>query len=122
MEINAIVDRYIAISNETDPPKRRALIEQTFTEGATFVDPLSQRTGRDDIDAMVAGLQQQFAGLTVRRRGEADVVGVHVRFSWEMGPAGGEALAGGTDIATVADGRFAAVIGFLDFVPAGLLA
>jgi hypothetical protein len=39
----------------------------------------------------------------------------HVRFSWTVAPAGGRAVAGGTDLAQLGDdGRIKSVIGFLD--------
>ena len=39
-EINALIDNYIAIWNEGDPERRRAHIAQTWTEDASYVDPM----------------------------------------------------------------------------------
>jgi hypothetical protein len=42
-----------------------------------------------------------------------------VRFTWELGPAGGEAVVVGTDVAVLdGDGRIRQVHGFLDKVSA----
>ncbi|WP_344592180.1 hypothetical protein [Actinomadura vinacea] len=43
------------------------------------------------------------------------------RFTWELGPEGGEAMVVGFDVAVLTpDGRVAKVYGFLDKVPAGV--
>jgi hypothetical protein len=43
-----------------------------------------------------------------------------VRFGWELGPKGQEALIAGSDVAVLDDdGRIRAVFGFLDRVPSG---
>ncbi len=54
-EISALIDRSIAIWNETDPAARRTLIEATWAEDATYTDPALNGAGRDGIDAMTAG-------------------------------------------------------------------
>ncbi len=54
-ELSALIDRYIAIWNETDPDARRTLIEATWAEDATYTDPALNGAGRDGIDAMTAG-------------------------------------------------------------------
>jgi hypothetical protein len=118
-EFNDLVDRYIAVWNETDAAKRQALIASTFTADTHFIDPIQEGSGRDGIEALVAGVQERFPGLRFRRAGAADGFRDRVRFRWELGPAGGEALAEGTDFGTVADGRLAAVTGFFDRLPAG---
>src|SRR5215472_10054866 len=57
-----IANRYIALWNETDSGKRRALIAKAWTEDANYVDPLMKSEGHAEIDAMIAGVQQRFAG------------------------------------------------------------
>jgi hypothetical protein len=37
-----LVDRYIATWNETDGGRRRDLIARTWTEGASYLDPMLQ--------------------------------------------------------------------------------
>jgi hypothetical protein len=114
-----VVDRYIAIWNEPDPTRRRDLIEQTWTDDATYLDPLMAGEGADGIDAMIAGVQQQFPGYWFRLLGEVDHHHDRVRFSWELTPGDGQpALAAGTDFGVVApDGRLRSVTGFLDRMP-----
>lgn len=113
------VARYMAIWNETDPAARRAAIDELWTADAFYVDPLGVAEGRDAIDAFVAAAQQQFPGMVFRPAGPVDAHHNVARFTWEMGPEGGEAIAAGFDVAVFADdGRFDRVHGFLDKVPA----
>jgi hypothetical protein len=115
-----IVDSYIASWNEADDAKRRELVAQTFATGARYVDPLVSSAGHAGIAAMIQAVQGQFPGLVFARTGKADQHGRYLRFSWTLGPAGGTAVAGGTDFAIVdLEGRLDSVTGFLDFVPAG---
>ena len=118
-EIESLVDSYIAAWNATDTAERAVLVARTWTPDAIYVDPMMRGDGHDGISAMIAGAQGQYPGLRFSRRGEVDVHGDNVRFSWDLGPQGASAIAGGTDFAVVADGRIKAVTGFLDFMPAG---
>ncbi len=113
-----LIDRYIAAWNETDEVSRRQLVSQTWTTDSSYVDPLMQAQGRDGIDAMIAGLQQQFAGLQFRRVTEVDTHNHCVRFGWELGPESGPAVAGGVDFGTIGEeGLLRTIVGFLDYSP-----
>jgi|GEM_PF-33541 len=114
-----LVERYLTTWNEADDARRQALVAQTFTPGARYVDPLVACEGHDGIDATIRAVQAQFPAHRFARVSEPDQHGNALRFSWRLGPAGGAAIAGGTDFAVLdADGRFASVTGFLDPVPA----
>ncbi|GJD48307.1 hypothetical protein OPKNFCMD_1024 [Methylobacterium crusticola] len=111
-------ERYIAIWNETDPARRRALLAAAWTETGTYADPLMAGTGHAQIDGLVAAVQSRFPGMRFRLTGRPDGHGDHLRFTWALGPEGGEGLVEGTDFATLEAGRLARVTGFLDRVPA----
>jgi hypothetical protein len=118
-DLTSVIDRYFAIWNETDAARRRALITQTWTDDARYVDPLLSGAGPDGIDAMVQSIQQQFPGHQFRRAGEIDAHNDRVRFAWELVPHEGAAsLVTGVDFGVVADdGRLQAITGFLDQAP-----
>lgn len=117
-DINDLVERYIAVWNETDPAVRRGLLDEVWSERARYTDPLADVTGRDGLDAVIAAVQAQFPGL-VFTLGPVDAHHHLARFTWELGPAGGEALVVGFDVAAVGeDGLIGSVLGFLDKVPA----
>lgn len=112
-----IVDAYLAIWNETESAARQALIAETWTEDATYTDPLADVGGHDGIDGLIGAVQAQFPGFIFRRLGEVEAHHDFVRFSWEAGPVDGEAVVAGSDVALMRDGRLHRVVGFLDRVP-----
>ena len=115
-----VVARYLAVWNETDAVRRHEFIAQTWTDGASYRDPLMQGDGRAGIDALVQGVHQQFPGYRFRQVGAVDGHHSYVRFAWELGPEDGPAPIAGSDVAILApDGRMQSVIGFLDRVPTG---
>lgn len=116
-EVHEVVDRYIASWNETDPARRRELIERTWTEDGQYLDPLLAGEGQEGINAMIEAVQARFPGYRFRRTSEIDAHHDRVRFSWELGPDGDAALAGGLDFGVIADGRLRSITGFLDFAP-----
>jgi hypothetical protein len=116
-EVHEVVDRYIATWNETDPARRRELIGRTWTEDGEYLDPLMAGEGQEGIDAMIEAVQARFPGYRFRRTSEIDAHHDRVRFSWELGPDGDAALAGGLDFGVIADGRLRSITGFLDFAP-----
>ena len=119
---NAIVERYIAIWNETDPGKRRNLIGQTFAENATYLDPMLAGEGHAALEKMVAGAQAQFPGAMASLTGEPDGHHDWVRFSWKIDlPGESKSFIEGTDVGVIGpDGRFQWIVGFLDKVPAAI--
>ena len=117
-DFTKLAEQYIASWNETDPSARRALIDEIWSENGRYVDPLAQVTGREQIDAVIAAAQAQFAGMMFRLAGTVDAHHDQARFTWELGPDGTEAVVIGFDVAQRdADGRLALVLGFLDKVP-----
>ena len=115
-DVATVVDTYIAMWNETDPQRRRELVEQTWTDDATYVDPLMSGEGLHGIDAMVAGAQEQFPGQRFELTAGPDHHHDRVRFAWRMvGEDGGAEVARGVDFATLdGDGRLRSVTGFLE--------
>ena len=115
----AVAERYIALWNETDPTVRKQLLAQDWTDSASYVDPMARVRGVDEIDALIAGVQQRFPNFSFRLTGKPDGHGENVRFSWSLGPGDYvDAPIEGTDFAQLEeDGRIVAVTGFLDRVP-----
>jgi hypothetical protein len=110
-----LVDRYIAMWNETDGARRRALIARTWTSNANYLDPLLQGSGHDGIDAMVAAVHERYPGHRFTRTSEVDMHHDRVRFDWTLGPKDGPALVQGTDFGVVtADQLLSAVTGFFN--------
>ncbi len=81
-----IADRYIAVWNEADPVRRRALLAEGWSEDATYVDPLMRGDGRDQIGALIGGVHERFPGFRFTLDGRVDGYGDKIRFSWALGP------------------------------------
>lgn len=113
-----LVDRYIATWNETDPARRRELIKRTWTETASYIDPLMSGDGPAGIDAMIQGVQQRFPGHRFHLAGKVDAHNDRVRFAWSLGTSEEAPLVAGVDFGQVAkDGRLQSITGFLDRMP-----
>jgi hypothetical protein len=113
----ALADQYIAAWNETDAGARRALVARTWTEDATYVDPVMTGAGHDQISAMIGAAQAQFPGFRFTLTGKVDAYADKMRFSWGAGPAGAEPVVEGSDFVVLAGDRLKTVTGFLDKVP-----
>jgi SnoaL-like domain len=116
--LRTVVEDYIAVWNEPDGERRRAIIARTFTEDAGYLDPMMSGAGHDGIDTMVAAAQRQFPGHRFVLADGPDGHHDRARFTWHLVADGHDVPAAvGTDFATVAeDGRLRAVTGFLEAV------
>src|SRR3954453_13006288 len=83
-DVATVANTYIAMWNESDPERRRALIEETWTEDATYVDPLMSGEGPSGIDAMIAGAQAAYPGHTFRLVAGPAAHHDRVRFTWQL--------------------------------------
>jgi hypothetical protein len=120
-DVNALVQRYFAVWNETDADQRHELIAQTWADDARYIDPMMRGEGHAGINAIVQGVQNGFPGHRFRQTGAVDAHNGHLRFAWELAPADGPVIVAGTDFAVVtADNRLQTVIGFLDLAPAAM--
>ncbi|MEU1420095.1 nuclear transport factor 2 family protein [Kitasatospora sp. NPDC005751] len=116
-DLHRLAERYLAAWNQTDPAARRKLVDEAWAEDGSYTDPLAAVTGRDGVDALIGAAQAQFPGLEFTL-GPVDAHHDIARFTWNLGPAGGEALVVGFDVLVAGpDGRIASVYGFLDRVP-----
>lgn len=114
----SLIERYIRGWNETDPLRRRALIEETYAEHAAYTDPMVDARGWQAIDATIASVQAIFPGHTFRLAGKVDAHHDIARFHWHLvAPGMSEPLVIGFDVAVLDNGRIRQVHGFLDKVP-----
>ena len=117
-DISLVVDQYIAIWNETDAGRRRDLIARTWTEDASYLDPVLSGDGHDGIDAMVRGVQARFPGHRFRCTGVIDTHHDRLRFGWELVGPDDAVVVAGIDVGEVAgDGRLRRITGFFDQLP-----
>ena len=117
--MQAIIKRYLEAWNETDPVQRGALVASLWAADGSYTDPLADVRGPDAIAGLIGAAQQQFPGLVFTLGGPVDAHHNQARFTWHLGPDGGEPVVIGFDVVVLdGDGRIASVHGFLDKVPA----
>ena len=113
-----LAHNYIAVWNETDSARRRALLAEGWAGDAGYVDPMAQAEGHEQISGMIDAVQRRFPGFRFALDGKVDSHGDRVRFSWTLGPDSEPDMIRGTDFAIVEHGRLKSITGFLDRVPA----
>jgi hypothetical protein len=117
-----IVDGYFAMWNETDTARRRETIAAVWAPEASYVDPMFVANGREGLDALVAGLHQQYPGHRFSLVGSIDVHHDRARWAWEFLGPDGATVASGVDFAVLAaDGKLRDVTGFFQ-APSGAAA
>lgn len=113
-----IAFRYIAVWNEMDPQQRSEQIKQLFSPAISYIDPLTQALGHDELNNMISAARSQFSGLSFNVFGKQDGHHDVIRFAWSLGVDKADPLACGTDIAWLTpDGRIEKVLGFIDKMP-----
>jgi hypothetical protein len=116
--MTSIATTYLACWNETDPAARRALLDTDWSQAVTYVDPMVDVSGTDQLDATVAAVQAQFPGFRFTLLGNVDAHHRQARFRWGLGPQGADPVIEGSDVVvTDSAGKIATVLGFLDKLP-----
>lgn len=111
----ATVAAYFSMWNETDPVRRRALIERVWTVDAESLDPTAQVKGWDAIEGFVISLQHAYPDHLVALDGAVDAHHDWARFRWRItAPTGAPFLSGLDCVRLAADARFSQLIGFFD--------
>jgi hypothetical protein len=119
MTSNSTADQYFAMWNEDDADVRAKLIADLWVDEAMFTDPSFEVTGQDGLTKMVETAHEMFPGFRFSQTGTIDEHHNRLRWTWELAQPGQQAVAGGTDVVTLApSGKILEVIGFINFAPA----
>ena len=106
------------VFGENDPARRRAAIDEIFTEDAVFYDPSkSVHRGRDEIDRIAGVIKATHPDFQYQPIAPPEEVGDGGRIQWVSGRPGEAAAYAGTDFIIARDGRIAAVYLFFDKLP-----
>lgn len=97
----------LRVFGERDAAARRAVIADTYAEDVVFSDPEESVTGHAALDAKAQGLLDAAPGFVFAPDGPVRQAQDLGHLAWTFGPAGGEPVASGIDIALVRDGRIA---------------
>ena len=106
------------VFGENELARRRAAIDEIFTEDAVFYDPSSgAHRGRDAIDHVAGAIRATHPGFRYQAIAKPEELGNGGRVQWVSGPPGEAPAYAGTDFIIARDGRIAALYLFFDELP-----
>ncbi len=106
------------VFGENDPARRRAAIDEIFTEDCVFYDPSKGvYPGRDEIDRVAGAIRATHPDFRYQTIAAPEELGNGGRVRWVSGRPGEAPAYAGTDFIIARDGRIAALYLFFDKLP-----
>ncbi len=105
------------VFGEGDAKRRRAAIEELYTEDCVLCVPTDTFVGHDALDRFAGDLRATHPHFAYTPRGEPQALHNAGRLAWGSGPQGAAAEYTGLDVIIVRDGKIAALYVFLDAMP-----
>jgi SnoaL-like domain len=106
------------VFGENDTARRRAAIDEIFTEDCVFYEPNGGvYRGRDEIDRVAGSLRAAHGDYRYQPIAEPEEMGNGGRIRWVEGRPGEAPVVAGTDFIIARDGRIAAIYLFFDKLP-----
>jgi hypothetical protein len=106
------------VFGENDPARRRAAIDEIFTEDCVFYEPNGGvYRGREEIDRIAGVIRAAHTDFRYQPIAEPEELGNAGRVKWVEGRPGEVPAVAGTDFIIVRDCRIAAVYLFFDKLP-----
>jgi hypothetical protein len=105
------------VFGENDAARRRAAIEEIFTEDCVFYEPRGVHRGRDEIDRVAGAIKATHPDFQYQPIAEPEELGNSGRIQWVSGRPGEVPAYAGTDFVIARDGRIAALYLFFDKLP-----
>jgi hypothetical protein len=106
------------VFGENDPARRRAAIDEIYTEDGVFYDPSTGvYRGCDEIDRIAGAIRATHPDFRYQLIAEPEELGNGGRVQWVSGRPGEAPAYAGTDFIIARDGRIAALYLFFDKLP-----
>jgi hypothetical protein len=106
------------VFGENDPARRRAAVQELYTEDGVFYDPnKGVYRGRDEIDRIAGEIRATHLDFRYQPTAEPEETGDGGRVPWVAGRPGEAPAYAGTDFIIARDGRIAALYLFFDKLP-----
>jgi len=105
------------VFGENDPARRRAAIDEIFTDDCVFYEPRGAYHGRDEIERVAGVVKAMHPDFRYQPIAPPEELGSGGRVRWVSGRPGEAPAYAGTDFIIVRDGRIAAVYLFFDQLP-----
>jgi SnoaL-like domain len=104
------------VFGENDPTRRRAAIDEIFTEDGVFYEPKGVYRGRDEIDRVASEIRATHPEFRYQPIAKPVELGNCGRIKWVSGRPGEVPAYAGTDFIIARDGRIAALYLFFDWI------
>ena len=104
------------VFGEGDSARRRAAIDDIFTEDCVFYQPRGVHRGRDEIDRIAGEIRATHPDFQYTPTSEPEELQNAGRVRWVSGPPGKAPAYAGTDFIIARDGRIAALYLFFDSI------
>jgi SnoaL-like domain len=105
------------VFGENDPARRRAAIDEIFTEDCVFYEPRGVYRGRDEIDRVAAAIKATHPDFRYQPIAAPEELANGGRIQWVSGRPDEAPAYAGTDFIISRDGRIAAIYLFFDKLP-----
>ena len=105
------------VFGENDPARRRAAIDEIFTEDCVFYQPSGVHRGRDEINRVAGAIRATHPDFRYQPIAEPEELDNGGRIPWVSGRPGEAPAYAGTDFIIARDGRIAALYLFFDKLP-----
>ncbi len=105
------------VFGENDRARRRAAIDEIFSEDCVFYEPRGVHRGRDEIDRVAGAIKATHPDFGYQPIAGPEELGNGGRIQWVSGRPGEAPGYAGTDFIIARDGRIAAVYLFFDKLP-----
>src|SRR6202008_5016366 len=106
------------VFGEIDPARRRAAVQEIYTEDGVFYDPSKGvYRGRAEIDRIAGEIRATHLAFRYQPIGEPEETGNAGRVRWVAGRPGEAPAYSGTDFIVARDGRIAALSLFFHKLP-----
>jgi hypothetical protein len=106
------------VFGEGDPARRRAAIEELYTEDCVLYAPPGTFVGHDALDKFAGDLRATHPHFVYTPHGTAQVLHNSGRLAWGSGPKDKTPAYTGVDFIIARDGKIAALYVYLDAPPA----
>ena len=105
------------VFGEIDPLRRRAAIDEIFTDDCVFYEPRGVYHGRDEIDRVAGAIKATHPDFRYQPIAKPEELGNGGRIQWVSGRPGEAPAYAGTDFIIARDDRIAALYLFFDKLP-----
>lgn len=102
------------VFGEADPARRRAAVEELYTDDAVLYVPDDVLVGHDAVDGFAGALRASHPDFVYTHRGEPQALHNGGIFAWGSGPEGEPPAYTGLDVIVVRDDKIAVLYVYLN--------